>query len=252
MAPGNYKVCLALEDECNICWVVRCKKFHVFPCDILLWDYTHIYDVKEEMQTQFINEVAEKVENRKHPYQDNHVLYFDEVTVCENLVPKKSTGEVVGYCKLNEVQTELLELKTKLEHEAKNEKAQPIKAPPIAKKILPYMLKGCASDVLTTVAYFPVSSLSKEDLHQYTWDVIEHLEMSAIRVVACVCDGSSVNRGFIQIQQPHTKLDSGVVFDTDNPFDPSRRIFLIPDRRLLSKPTLLRFSPPCRSPAKPR
>lgn len=31
------------------------------------------------------------------------------------------------------------------------------------------------------------------------------------------------------MQQPHTKLDSGVVFDTDNPFDPSRRIFLIPD-----------------------
>ena len=205
------------------------RKFLKLPGDRMLWDYTHIYDVEPGIQYQFVNETAERVQKMKYPYQKYHTLLFDEVTVSNNLVQRKSSGQVMGYCKLSEVQTELIELRKKLEDEAQGLKAQPIKISLLATKILTYMVRGTASDVMSCVASYTVDTLKKEDLHEYTWDVISCLESSGIKVMAMVCDGSTVNRGFIQMQKPKTETESGVVFDTVNPFDHDREIYFIPD-----------------------
>ena len=205
------------------------RNFIRLPSDRLLWDYTHIYEVKAGVNEEFINEVAEEVKCMPHDYQSYHVLLYDEVAVSQNLVQRKATGEIVGYQKLNEVQTELLELKRKLEAEAQNVKETPVSTPPIATKILTFMVRGTASRVQSCVASYPVGTLSKEDLHQYVWEVTGCLEASGIRIVAFVCDGSAVNRAFFQMQSPRTKTESGLVLDIHNPWDPERPIFFIPD-----------------------
>ena len=125
------------------------------PGDRMMFDYSHIYDVAEGCQMQFINEIGKEVEEmkKKHDYQIFHSLTFDEVTICENLVQKKTTGEVVGYCKLNSVQTELLELRKQLEAEAQGHKALATQAPPSAKKMLTFMVRGTASSIQSVLPH---------------------------------------------------------------------------------------------------
>ena len=74
-----------------------------------------------------------------------------------------------------------------------------MKEPPTAKKMLSFMVKGVASSLQSVVASYGVHTLTKEDLHTYVWDVIGNLEMNGVRIVSLVCDGSPINRGFIDI-----------------------------------------------------
>lgn len=205
------------------------RNFIRLPSDRLLWDYTHIYDVKPGVQEEFINEIAEKVHAMKYKYQNYHVLAFDEVTCKEGLVQRKGTGEIIGYAKLNEVQTELADLRKKLEAEAENIPLITTSPPPIARKMLSFMLRGTSSNIQTCVASYPVNSLSKEDLYQYVWEVTGSLEFAGVRVVAFVADGSAVNRSFFQMHPSEEKSYSGLVYKTPNPYDPNRNIFFIPD-----------------------
>ena len=99
----------------------------------------------------------------------------------------------------------------------------------MAKKMLTFIIRGTASDVLSCVSSYPVAELKKEHLHEYTWQVIGNLECGGIIVMAIVCDDTTVNRGFINRQQPATETESGIVFDTRNSFDVNRLIFFITD-----------------------
>lgn len=217
--------------HCSQSSLTASRNFIRLPSDRLLWDYTHIYDVEPGIKEEFISETAEKVKNMKYPYQSYHVLLFDEMNIKENIVQRKKTGQIVGYCKLSEVQTELAELRAKLEAEAEGGRGVVPPTPAIAKKILSYMVRGTSNDIQTCVASYPVNSLTREDLHQYTWDVTEALETAGIKIVAFVADGSPANRSFFEMHPPaeNGKTSTGLVFKTTNPFDISRCIFFIPD-----------------------
>ena len=180
------------------------------------------------VHTEIIEDVAKTVDGLEHEYQRNHVLVFDEVAVCKGLVQKKSTGEVIGYSNLDKVQEEMVTLEKHVKDLAEEVTPNPPKAPPLVKSMLSYMVKGTASHVQSVVASFGVSKLTKQDLHEHTWNVVECLEMSGIRVIVIVCDGSPINRGFISMQPAHSK-DSKVVYDTVNPFAPERLIFFMSD-----------------------
>ena len=204
------------------------RNFIQLPCDRLLWDYTHIYEATPGVHKEFVNEIAQRVIDSKYDYQKFHVLSFDEMTIKENLVQKKGSGKIIGYVKLNEVQTELEELKEKLFAEANSIRCKPV-TPLIAKKMLTYMVRGTSRGTQHCVASFPVHSLTKEDLHQYTWDVTACLETSGVKNVAFVADGSAVNRSFSQMHPSEQKTKSGLVYKTPNPFDTVRNIYFIPD-----------------------
>lgn len=90
------------------------------------------------------------------------------------------------------------------------------------------MVKGTASKVQSVVASYGVSKLSKEDLHDFVWEVTGAMELNGVRIVAMVCDGSTINRGFIDMQ-PRASSDSEITYDTPNIYDPSRSIVFISD-----------------------
>jgi len=145
-------------------------------------------------------------------------------------VQRKGTGEVVGYCKLDEVQSEMLQLEKVLTDAADEVSSAPLKAPPIAKRMLSYLVKGVGNDVQNVVASYTVSSLTKEEEGAYTWEVTEMLELHGIRVIAWGCDGCPVNRGVFDMQPPaHPPTASGIVFATVNRYAPYRWIYFISD-----------------------
>jgi len=101
--------------------------------------------------------------------------------------------------------------------------------PAAATKMLAYMVKGVANNVKEIVAYFPTKAVTREQLYDFTWEVIAALKIAGIKVLSVVCDGASVNRGFFDLHKPVTKTKTGVVFDTVNLFAPERMLFFVSD-----------------------
>jgi len=88
--------------------------------------------------------------------------------------------------------------------------------PEVATKILAYMIKGCTNSVKEVIAAFTTGCLTKEQLFSKTRLVIKACEGAGVKILAVVCDGSSVNRAFIAMHSPATETAGGVVFDTVN------------------------------------
>ena len=61
--------------------------------------------------------------------------------------------------------------------------------------------------------------------------MVGNLEEVGVAVMAFVCDGSSVNRAFFQMQpEDHDEeIDTDITYATLNPFNPTREIYFIPD-----------------------
>ena len=200
------------------------------PCQKTLYDYSHAMDVYEGCHPEIIEDVAKIVNACEHPYQQNHVLSFDEVTISQNLVTRKGTGEVIGYCNLNASQTEILELEKNLKDTASEVTPAPLKELPMIKKMLSFMVRGVANGVQSVVASYGVHLLSKEDLHMHVWEVVGNLEMCGIKICAFTCDGCPINRSFFDMHPAATIVpESTVVFDTPNIYDPQRKIYFISD-----------------------
>ena len=225
--PLMIRFALHLKMVCTNTGYRSLRGFLELPSERRLFDYSHVYEVREGCHNDIIQDVGKEVASMKHGYQKYHSLFFDEIYISQNLVARKSDGKVVGYSHLDEVTEEILRLENSVQAAAEGVPEGPVK-PEVAKTILAYMVKGTASKVKNVVAAYSISALTKEDIFTYTWEVVERLETSGIKIVTIVCDGSPINRGFIDMNTPRT-TDSNVVFDTVNPYDPSRAIFFISD-----------------------
>jgi len=106
---------------------------------------------------------------KKNPktYQKYHVVSFDEMYIRKNLVYVKSTGELVGYVKLDDLAEELRNLENVLSNKAVGTTSTTKPKPPLAEKILCYMVKGTSTDVEAIVACYSVANLNKEAFKVY-------------------------------------------------------------------------------------
>lgn len=158
-----------------------------------------------------INMIREQVSKYKHESQSYHNLLMDEKHVSQKLVYEKSTGNMNGYIDLEDVQQEMNYLVQKVNTNL------PPEAPPIATKMLSFMVKGVVNGIKETVAHFPVNSLTKELLYDYTWEVIAALELAGVKVLSVIADGNAVHRGFFDLHKPaHEPTESKVVYSTVN------------------------------------
>ena len=179
------------------------------PCRRTLFDYTHFKRVTDGVHYEVLEAVTKRLE-KMEPYQRYHVLMADEMYTSKNLVYESATGRLIGYASVNEVQTELKNLEAFL-----SDPEAPAARPPLASKVLTFLIKGVSSSVKEVVATYAVDTLSKEMMYGWTWDVIGKCEQAGAAIAAFASDGSSVNRGFIKMNKPFTE-GSGVVYDTLN------------------------------------
>ena len=66
--------------------------------------------IQEGIHSEIIDDLSQQVESYEHSYQNNHSLSCDEMTIAQNLRQRKTTGDVVGYCNLDGVKAEMLQL----------------------------------------------------------------------------------------------------------------------------------------------
>lgn len=203
------------------------------PAVRTLFDYSHVNRVKEGIDKVVIEEMGEKVKkmcDELHPTTKNkctfkkyHVLMADEMSISQNLVFQKSTGKLVGFTSLDDLDREVRVLESHLDNPEKELEET------IGTKIMVYMAKGVSNGVKEVVATFATDKLSANQMKVWTWKVIGALERSGLPVIAFVCDGSSVNRAFIKKNKPATPHPSGVTFDTWNKCARNRKLFFISD-----------------------
>ncbi|KAJ1524599.1 hypothetical protein ONE63_011084 [Megalurothrips usitatus] len=191
------------------------------PSRRTLFDYSHSKPVNEGIDKVVLESVSERLARFKEKLKKFRVLMTDEMYISQNLVFQKTSGRLIGYTSLDDLDAEVKSLEKCLDKP--NEEVEKT----VATKVLVYMIKGVTNGIKEVVATFAVGNLSANQLYMWTWQVIGALERSGIAVIALVCDGSSVNRTFIKKHTPATPDPSnhGIVFDTWNKAAPHRRLF---------------------------
>jgi len=124
-------------------------------------------------------------EKAKGPHEFFHVLSEDEVHLKKNLVFSKRTGEMVGYVNLDPIEKELAEIDRLLEAKVDQVQVAPTARPPLADKLLCYMVQSVSKEVniKSVVATFGTSNMTKESLYQKTWDVIAACELANAKII---------------------------------------------------------------------
>ncbi|XP_034237897.1 uncharacterized protein LOC117643252 [Thrips palmi] len=197
------------------------SKLLMLPSKRRLYDYSHFIEPQEGCQEEFLQSIKDKIEKCG---PEEHFLYvnlmFDEMHIRSGLVVRRSTGELIGYTKLDDCEEELKKMQDDIE--SKKYKPQ------LAKKVLVYLANGITSTVKDVVAIYSTDILSASHLYERTWEVIYNLEDAGIRVLSLTCDGASVNRKFLLM---HESLDkkSKYTFCTKNLAAGSRPLFFILD-----------------------
>lgn len=192
------------------------------PTSRTLFDYSHARPVEDGIDKVVLDSIADRV--IKFPkHRRYHILMADEMHISQNLVFQKSTGRLIGYTKLDDLDKEVQVLNKHLDNP--DEELQEI----IASKVLVYMVKGISVGIKEVIASYPVANPSASQMYMWTWQVIGALERSGVPIIAFVCDGFSTNRAFIRMHKPATPTASGVIFDTINKAARGRKLFFISD-----------------------
>ncbi|XP_034255467.1 uncharacterized protein LOC117653722 [Thrips palmi] len=209
-APGAYK------ELCD-CGFIK------LPTSRTLFDYSHVTKIKPGIDESVIEAAAKRATSEEHTHKQYHVVMADEMNISKNLVVLKSTGELIGFKDLDDLDQELKELEAHLDDPEK------VLEQELASKVMAFMVKGVSSNLKHVVATYPVTNPSPKQMYLWTWDVIGALERSGIMVIAFVGDGCPVNRAFIKLHTPATITRSGVVFDTVNKHAPDRLLYFFSD-----------------------
>ena len=199
--------------------------FLALPSQRTLRDYTHVLSFDAGVSGEVVNRLKVDMNFEQCSSSQKKVtVLLDEMKIKSGLVFNKSTGRLIGFVNLGDVNRDLEILQLTL-----NEANHQSKQPQLADSMLVMMVRPIFKPSFTfPVAQYPTTHLSGEKLYPIVWDVIEALEFNDIQVCSVSCDGLSANRKFFRISKdPDDKLS--VPFKTTNPFDRSRSIYFFCD-----------------------
>jgi len=163
----------------------------------------------------------------KHFHNFFFSLIFYEVYISHGLVFNRRTRELVGYINLDAVQTAMVDLEKEIYEDLDD-------VPPLATKMLTYMIKSLTSSAKFVVASYTVHTLLADDLFSKTWDTVGQLEKIGAKILVFVGDGSMVNSKFFDKQKDLS--NDGVVYKTVNLRSPElRNVYFISDLSHLGK-----------------
>ena len=146
------------------------------------------------------------------------VLLLDEMKIKDQLVLDKSSGSIIGYMEMGEINAEIRHL----EDNKKN----------VATHTLVMMAQSCMKKVTVPVATFAsCGGASASELYFVVWEVVGKLELFDIHVRGIVCDGASANRMMFKLSAGDEEY-KGV-----NGYGEGRELYFIADVPHLMKTT---------------
>ena len=220
--PHIIRFCLSLHAKSPAAYKeLKDSGVLVLPSQRTLRDYRNFFKPKPG----FNSENIERLKKHAKDYFDIQryvVLSFDEMKIQSKLVFDKRTNELIGFVdlgeeKLNEALTSTNELAT---------------------HALVFFVRGVATDLKYTIAYFLTKDVTSYQLMSLFWKAVCVLELGCnLWICAAVSDGASPNRRCYELHAGLTGDASveGVVHATVNLFCPSRKIYFFSDAPHLVK-----------------
>ncbi|CAC5363149.1 THAP9 [Mytilus coruscus] len=236
--PMILRWCLYLRQKSSAAYdALRDSGFITLPSSRTLFDYSH-YTRSDNGFLPDVIKVLQEEATKRDMYSTEDVwknyvgILFDEIKIKSDLVYDKHTGELIGYCNLDKVGNQIMDMERSFKDSSSND---------IAKYMLVLMVRGVATDLKFPLAGFATLSITADFLYPIIWKAIRILETSAaqLKVLFLTCDLASANRKFFNL---HGQVNDFVYF-TDNPFsEDGRKIYFVADVPHLIKTTRNCFS----------
>lgn len=195
---------------------LRTSGFISLPGKTTLYDYSHFIDAKEGCHQEIVADIRKQIDQKcSEEHEKFVVLMFDGMHVRSNVVFNKSTGEMIGYAKLNQIEQEFADLQAEWS-------GAPVKDN-LAKEVLVFMVKNITQNdrskiVKDVVAVYTLPKNSTAcSYYSRLWEVIACLEASAIPVAAVTCDGATTNRSCINMHPKYVPTEDDDWYDRTLP-----------------------------------
>ena len=217
--PVMIKWCLLLHRSSSRAYemVRKTGVFHL-PSGRTLRDYTHFAPAMCGFNASSDQQLLDAASQTKpHHLSKQVVLLVDEMYVKEGLVFDKTSGALVGYVDLGDINGYLRDFEHQLAQESKSSGTS---SRPVAKTVAVFMVRGLFSSLQFPYAVFPSCSIKGSDLFPLLWEAIGRLTRNGFHVFAVTADGCKSNRKLFQL---HSK-DSKPVYKVENVFSPERHM----------------------------
>ena len=162
-------------------------------------------------------------------YKKNVVICYDEMKIKFNLVYSRTSGKMVGFTEMGNINDEFKTFQEKLEREQSAEKLDR----ELASHVIVYMVRGIFSNLSYPFAFFASTGFTASQLYPCTIEATKVLTCLGFHVRAYVSDGASPNRKFYKIISPEDE----VYYWTWNIFETGQKIYLFSDVPHLLKTT---------------
>lgn len=220
--PMIIRFCLSLVAKSASAYdELRDSKVLTLPSRRTLRDYCNAIRPSPGFNPDVVEELVKSTSNLEG-IQRYIVVSFDEMKIQENLVFDKYSGELIGFVDLGDPERNYSSFDN---------------ANTIASHAFVYYVRGVASDLKFSFAYFATKGVTAHQIMSTFWEAIGILELTCkLMVVACVSDGASPNRKFFRMHHMMDGcIDNDVVYRTVNLFAPDRFVWFFADAPHLMK-----------------
>ena len=190
--PAIIKWCLYLCHKSSSAYeLLRKTRCIYLPSKRTLQQYSNTFSssgFSNELDEQLFHDA--KVSSLKE-FQKHVSLIGDEMYIKEGLVYERSTGNLIGYCDIGDINNDL----QLLEKEYLEKDEESIKNL-LAKTMMVLMIRGLFTDLQFPYASFPTSNLTGEQMVPIFYEAILR---SGLKVLTKTSDGNFVNRKYFKI-----------------------------------------------------
>ncbi|XP_071499561.1 uncharacterized protein [Diadema antillarum] len=196
--------------------LIKDSGFMILPAIGTLHRYTHFADAKTGVHCDIIQQMLEEVSLEKD-WQRNVTLVCDEMKVKSGLAYSTSTGQLLGFVDVGDINNEFREFETQVKKDSSSE---------LASHAFVIMVRGLFCSMKQAVAFFPTSTLRSGEIYDCVMRTVLKVETAGLKVRAIVSDGASCNRKFYKMCMVH---GDGYGHYTMNPAETDRKIYFFCD-----------------------
>lgn len=208
-SPGTYKH-------------IRSSPFINLPCKNTLLKYINFTEPGCGFNIDIIERLAKKLDIPKLSERGKQVsLIFDEMKIKCGLVYSTTTGKLVGFNEMGDINDEFALFEQKINKESEevdevtNESSNNMS---LAKYVIVFMVRGIGSSLCYPFGHFASDGFTSDQIYHSAWEAIGILEQMDLKVHAIIADGASPNRKFMKLHKLENEenMADGVVYWTWN------------------------------------
>ena len=185
---------------------IKSMGFLNLPCKNTLLKYINFTNPQCGFNKDIISRLMDAVDfGSIKEYQKNVSLIFDEMKIKSGLIFCKSTGKLVGFSEIGDIN----DVTSGFERTVREEKTS-ASEPSLARYVIVFMVRGIFSSLCYPFGYFASEGFKSDQIYHCAWEAIRILEAIGLKVRAVVADGASPNRKFIRL---HNMIDNGNMED---------------------------------------